>query len=80
MQIQGITYPAALVFRDIHTRFVDGFDNNTALGSGDVAPARVQNMIAMLTGACHPDHTVLALNGHSMLAIVQAQHFAWMKK
>jgi hypothetical protein len=71
---------AALVFRDIHARFADGFDDNTTISSGNVAPARVQNVISGLTRARDPDHTVLAFNGHSMLAIVQAYYLAWAKK
>jgi hypothetical protein len=71
---------AVLVFRDIHACFVDGFDDNAAFGLGDVAPAGVQNMIPMLTGAGDPDYTVLALNRHPMLVIIQAQHLALMKK
>jgi hypothetical protein len=37
-------------------------------------------MISVLSGACDPDHTVLAFNGHPMLTVIQAQHLAGLKK
>ncbi len=68
-----------LVFFDIHTRLIDGFDHNGAFGPGLIASACLEDVIPGLASTCDPNHTILALNRHAIL-IIQIQHLARLEE
>ena len=68
------------VFDDIDLRLANGFDHDAAAGARDIALAGIQDVILVTAGAGHPDDAVLAFDGHVVLAVVEAQDFAWAKE
>jgi hypothetical protein len=62
------------VFFDIQTRIVNGFNDDRAFCFGYKPSAGAQDMILMLARAGHPNHTVLAFNRHSVLAVIQVEY------
>jgi hypothetical protein len=54
---------------------VDGFDDDRPFGLGHIPSSRLENMVLMLACACDPNDAILALNSHSILAVIQVDQF-----
>jgi hypothetical protein len=67
-------------FFNIHARLTDGFDQDDAFGFGHVPSSSTEDMVLTFTRASDPNDTVLARNGHSILAVLQIEQFAGMKE
>lgn len=69
-----------LIFCDIHTRFINGFDDDRTFGLGDIPSSCVKDMVLMLTCASNPNDTILAFNGRSLVVIIQVYQLTGTKE
>jgi hypothetical protein len=76
----SLSYGLISALFDIHTGIVDGFDDDCPFGLGHIPSPRLEDVVPMLACACDPNNAILALNSHSIFAVIQVDQFTWLKE